>query len=235
MRGRLLERAATASIIVAALAVTAANVRLLRFGGPEVVVTTEAAGPPREFSFQEWAELLSAGVTIGSSNAEIQVVEFVDLECRFCRRSHEALKEARSHFGDRLSYTVIHYPLSNHRLARPFAEAAECAHEQGGFDRFLESVFVKQDSMGLKPLVEFARDAKVPDIDKFADCLKDGPAVDRIDRGLSLGSQLGIAMTPTVAINRWRLAVPPYEGYLDTIIDILRSRGPFEGPTANAQ
>src|SRR5262249_47559323 len=59
---------------------------------------------------------------------KINVVEFSDFECPFCRRLHEqTLKPLLAEYGDRVNFVRMQYPLDGHQMAEPAARAALCA------------------------------------------------------------------------------------------------------------
>lgn len=229
MRERVhLDTFATLAIIVAAFFVAFAALDRVRTRDvaqplhlPSVVQEPELSSEPI------WEEIREAGVRTGNSTASVEVVEFVDLECPFCRRSHLAFMDAMEKLGDDVAYIFVHDPLASHRFSRLAAAGAECAHVQGRFIDFLQSAFTAQDSLGLIPWESLARRAGVPNIDEFSHCLHYADPSERIEAGRLLGDRIGILATPTVIINRWRLPRPPYDDPVAVIQDILHGRSPY--------
>lgn len=101
-----------------------------------------------------------------------------------------------------------HFPLNGHRFARAAALAGDCAAAQGRFAEMKEQLFARQDSFGLKPWREYAVAAGVDRIDSFDACLEARDDA-RIREGLAAGARIGVAGTPTVVVNGWKLARPP--------------------------
>src|SRR6185503_6117111 len=63
---------------------------------------------------------------------KINVVEFADFECPYCRALHPVLKRVIQDYpADRVHFVRKHVPLEMHELARPAARAAVCTEEQG--------------------------------------------------------------------------------------------------------
>jgi protein-disulfide isomerase/uncharacterized membrane protein len=62
---------------------------------------------------------------------KINVVEFVDFECPFCRRLHALLRPLLEEYGDAVHFVRAHRPLWRHPNAEHAARAAICAGEQG--------------------------------------------------------------------------------------------------------
>lgn len=175
----------------------------------------------------DWRLLIKEGVLVGDSAAPIMVVEFSDLECPFCQHFHQTLSSAREKWGDSIAYTFIHYPLNQHKLARPAARAAECALREGHFNEFVSAVFSKQDSLGTKSWASYAREASITDIPRFAACAADTTAIGRIESGLAVGALLDVKGTPTVIVNGWRFPVtPPDTQFRRVIADLLNGKEP---------
>jgi len=103
----------------------------------------------------------------------------------------------------------VHYPLGAHKFAMPAARAAECAREQGRFAEYITQVYAKQDSLGLKPWLDFAKETAIPDIIDFSECVAEKAEVPNIAGGIALGKTIGVRGTPTIIINGWRYPMPP--------------------------
>jgi protein-disulfide isomerase len=82
----------------------------------------------------------------GNTNAPITIVEFSDFQCPFCKRFHPSLQQVVDEYKDQVRWVYKHFPIDQiHPQARPAAEAAECAGEQGGskaFWEFSDALFV---------------------------------------------------------------------------------------------
>lgn len=224
MRSRF-ELAVSTLIAIAAVSVSAAALHREFFARSANAHPPEQGGPPTYLS--AWRAFPSAGVTVGDSLAPVKIVEFADLECPFCRVFHERVERIRREFGDKVALVYIHYPLPNHRFARPAARAMECAASQGRFAEFQTAVFAKQDSLGLRSWAAYATDAQVTDRERFAQCAADTSTVARIEAGVALGAQIHVRGTPTVIVNGWRFPTPPDESVLsETIRALLAGKPP---------
>lgn len=81
---------------------------------------------------------------LGNKDAKITIVEFADLECPFCKRYFtETFSQLKKDYIDtgKVAYYYRHFPLDFHPLARPFAQASECANEQGKFWEMHDKIF----------------------------------------------------------------------------------------------
>lgn len=152
-------------------------------------------------------------------------MEFSDLECPFCAKFHKAILDARQRYGDSLAVVFVHYPLvEQHKLALAAARAAECAARQDHFEEFITKVYEKQDSLGLKTWSSFASEAGLRDTAAINKCATASDRIARIEDGREVGRKIGVAGTPTVIINGWRYAIPPYDS-LDQILARLANPG----------
>lgn len=175
----------------------------------------------------DWQRLLSAGRRIGAADAPLVVVEFTDLQCPVCRTFAAAYEARKATLGDSIALVIIHYPLGNHPEARPAAQAAECAAEQGKFPEFVTAVFARQDSLGKKPWRAFAKDAGVADLRRFDLCAADTTLKPLVQRGLAVAESLGVQATPTLVINGWKYRGAPRRIVLDSAIrSILAGKAP---------
>jgi len=77
----------------------------------------------------------------GDKNAPIQIVEFSDMECPYCKNFHQTMLKIMEEYGenDQVAWVYRHFPLEQlHPLAQKAAEASECAAKIGGNDIFWE-------------------------------------------------------------------------------------------------
>ncbi|MDP2638073.1 MAG: thioredoxin domain-containing protein, partial [Candidatus Levybacteria bacterium] len=84
---------------------------------------------------------------LGEKNAKVTIIEFADLECPFCKRYFtDAFPQIKKDYIDtgKAAYYYRHFPLDFHPLAKPFAQASECANEQGKFWEMHDKIFQEQ-------------------------------------------------------------------------------------------
>jgi hypothetical protein len=232
--GSRLERAASIVLSVAAISMAGAVVyREFVPRGPRPLAnsaTQEGAYIP------DWQALRPFARYIGDSVAPVLLIEFADLECPACRGFHEStLPDLRQSVRTSFSVALVHLPLSSHRFAKAAAHAAECAAEQGRFGRFVERVMDKQDSVGLKSWVSFARDAHVVDLDKFAECTGRPGTPPFVDSGMVAARRLGISGTPTVLVNGWRVGTTSAAEIARVVNEVSANRSPYPRRAAKTQ
>jgi protein-disulfide isomerase len=76
---------------------------------------------------------------------KINVVEFVDFQCPFCRLYHPELKKVAAEYGERVNLVRLDLPLAMHPLARGAARAHACALEHGRGDAMANALFESED------------------------------------------------------------------------------------------
>jgi protein-disulfide isomerase/uncharacterized membrane protein len=76
---------------------------------------------------------------------KINVVEFVDFECPFCRMVHPVVKAIAAEYGERVHFVRLDMPLKSHELARGAARAHVCGGEQGKADAIADALFETED------------------------------------------------------------------------------------------
>jgi protein-disulfide isomerase len=217
-----LDTVLSAGIAVAALVTAVAVVH--REFGPRQFANAIVAPPTLD---AEWRHLLPAArLVAGDSTAPVQLVEFGDFECPFCRHFEEAFQKVEQEHRSEVALWFIHFPLDMHKFAKLAAHAAECAGAVGDFNPMSRVLFAKQDSFGLKPWGEYAVEAGVSDIAGFESCFQNPSTMARVDSGLAEGTRFAVRATPTILINGWRYSEPPSDSLNDIIERILSGGSP---------
>jgi len=94
---------------------------------------------------------------IGARDPLVTIVEFSDYECPHCRKAHKKMRLLAAEHPDEVRLVHRHLPLDLachplmrkqlHERACEFAEAAECAGEQGKFWGMNDALFSLQDEV----------------------------------------------------------------------------------------
>ncbi len=145
---------------------------------------------------------------VGNPNtATITIIEYSDFECPFCKAFHNTAKRLLEKNGDQLAWVYRHFPLDSiHPKARKEAEAAECANELGGKQKFWEYadlIFATTPSNNkLDPtlLPKFATQLGL-DQTAFEACLTSGKFAEQVEANFKNGMEIGITGTPTVIVS----------------------------------
>jgi protein-disulfide isomerase len=228
----LVEKATYVILTLSAAAIATTLVHREFFAQP----AGEAVAPQPPEYIKRWNDLLPGAVVMGDTHAPVTIVEFMDLECPFCKTFNSSVQVLRKKYGAAVTVAVVHYPLGMHRFARPAARAATCAHAQGRFEHFVNVVYDKQDSLGFKSWTSYATDAGVPDTAAFLRCATATTPVASIDTGVALAKAIGVNATPTILVNGWRYSTPPDSAELDRVVRaILARKRPFDAAQARGR
>lgn len=143
---------------------------------------------------------------LGNKNANITMIEYSDLECPFCKRSHPTLQELLKTYQGKVRWVYRHFPLSFHQNAQKEAEASECVADLGGNDKFwqfINTLFERTTSNGtgfaLDKLGSLASEVGVNQTE-FQTCLDSGKYEKIVKDQLAEGTAAGVNGTPTTFI-----------------------------------
>lgn len=78
---------------------------------------------------------------------KVNVIEFADFQCPYCRRLHGVLTKVLQEYGNRVHFRRLHRPLPSHSMAELAARAALCAERAGQGEAMAHELF----SMQLNP------------------------------------------------------------------------------------
>ena len=141
--------------------------------------------------------------TKGSTSAAVVMVEFSDFECPFCARfvleKSSRLQEEFVSSG-RVQYGFRHAPMKMHRLARPAAQAAECAGHQDKFWDAHDYLFGTQAQLALALWFKTDHGLNI-DATLFEKCMAQADQT-RIDEDLLEAARFKIEATPTFLIGK---------------------------------
>ncbi len=198
--------------IVLAGALVAAAIIFSDKTAPAAVAANPAANVPAGPDAAVVKEILKIKPTdhvLGNPNAEIVFFEYSDLECPFCKRFHETMKQVLDRHGKdgKIAFVYRHFPLSIHPRSPKESEAAECVNALGGNDafwKFVDHLFeITPANNGFDP-------AKLPEVavyagvDKaaFQTCLDSGKMAARVQADFTDGVNIGVRGTPfTMIVN----------------------------------
>jgi predicted DsbA family dithiol-disulfide isomerase/uncharacterized membrane protein len=86
-----------------------------------------------------------AGILSYYQPGKINVVEFADYECPFCRALHPQLKKLVKEREGQVNFVRLNMPLPRHESALDAAKAAVCADAQGKGDEMADQLFEIED------------------------------------------------------------------------------------------
>jgi protein-disulfide isomerase len=183
----------------------------------EKTAVTIALEPPRQ-------KIADAGhASRGPEDAPIVIVEFSDFQCPFCQRANPSVDQVLKTYGDKIRFVYRHYPLPNHPDARPAAEAAACAQEQGKFWPYHDRLFANVAKLSGKDLKDHAAAVGL-DTAQFGSCVDGRRQKARVDADIAEADAAGVSGTPAFFINGRALeGAQPFEAF-KRIIDEELSR-----------
>ena len=159
-----------------------------------------------------------------SGDGRVTVVEYLDLECPSCRAAFPGVEKLKAEYGDRVTFTVRHFPIPSHRNAELAAVAVEAAGAQGKRDEMFTLMFESQQEWGGQQTSQraaflgFAQQLGL-DMAKFESGLDDAALRERVLNERSEGSKLGVQGTPTFFINGEKFSGAPSYDNLKTAIE----------------
>jgi protein-disulfide isomerase len=136
----------------------------------------------------------------GPATAPIELIEFSDFQCPYCYRANPTVQQVLTTYGDRIRFVYRNYPLPNHPNAKPAAEAAQCAAEQGQFWPYHDRLFADQSKLSDTDLKESAG-ALGLDAVRFNACVDSHKYKARVEGDMQAGNEAGVSGTPAFFIN----------------------------------
>jgi len=169
-----------------------------------VLVLGRSWSPPTggpDSTIEDWARYLPEKVHIGTSQAPVKMIVFIDYTCQYCKEMARNVTEIYSLEHESVAIRYRHFPLSD-GVPRDAALAAICAERQDSFLEAHRVLFENSDRLRSTAPSEFVRDI-VPDAASFTDCLQDPEAMRHLAYDLRDGYELGLEGTPATLFNDW--------------------------------
>jgi protein-disulfide isomerase len=139
------------------------------------------------------------------------VIEYADLECPFCAKTHLLLE------GLAIRRVFRHFPVtSKHPRARRLAHAAEAAALQGRFWELHDSLYADQGRLDDPHLWDRAR-ALGLDLDRFEADRRSDAVAERVERDFRSGIRAGVTTTPTLFVDGRRHPGVPEPALLEQL------------------
>jgi protein-disulfide isomerase len=173
--------------------------------------------------------------TRGHADAPVIMLEFTDYQCPYCRRFEaETWPRLQHEFVDtgKVRFIVRDLPLPFHLNARPAAEAAHCAGEQGRFWPMHDVLLAGTTGLDLASLVQQAQGMGL-DVVRFRDCVRTNKYDAAIARNVVAAKALGLQGTPGFVLGRMThgelegirfFGALPYDHFANVINALLAAR-----------
>jgi protein-disulfide isomerase len=159
-----------------------------------------------------------------TGDGKVSVVEYLDLECPSCRAAYPGVEKLKGEYGDRVTFTLKHFPIPSHRNAELAAVAVEAAGAQGKRDEMFKLMYSSQEEWGGQQtsqravFVQFAQQLGLEPA-AFEKALDDSALRERVLASRTEGSKLGVQGTPTFFINGTKFGGAPSYDNLKAAID----------------
>jgi protein-disulfide isomerase len=151
------------------------------------------AGPPKKVD-------IGNAPTRGPKNAPINVVLFSDFQCPFCGRVEPSITELEKAYPGKVRVAWKNFPLSFHNNAKPAAEAALAANEQGKFWEMHDILFKNQQALTAADLEKYAKEIGL-NMDKYKAAVESHKFAAQVENEMKQGSELGVSGTPAAFVN----------------------------------
>lgn len=139
----------------------------------------------------------------GAPQAAVTIVEFSDMQCPFCAREINALRQVLADNPGQVRWVFKHFPLSFHANSALAHEAIMAANTQGKFWEMHDAIFANQKAIARNDLDVYARQLNL-DMAKFDADLDSSRYREQIQTDQQDGERLGVTGTPTLFINGQR-------------------------------
>ena len=143
-------------------------------------------------------------IMLGNPNAKTKIVVYTDFQCEYCKEFHQNLSRALTEYGDKISITYRHLPLSFHTQAPLAALASQCAHTQNKFLPYSEKLFEEQYVWGSNTgSAWFRTEATTLGLDSraFNTCMNNKTYAQKIAQDAFSAQEVGITGTPSTFVN----------------------------------
>jgi protein-disulfide isomerase len=170
--------------------------------------------------------------SMGPKNAPITIVAFSDFECPFCGRVVPTLHQLEQEYKGKIRIAFKNQPLPMHPNAKPAAEAALAAGEQGKFWEYHDKLFANQRALDRASLEKYAQELGL-DVGKFKSALDSGKFAAQVTADMAEAGRVGVSGTPSFFINgRSLVGAQPVDAFKRVIDEELKKKG---GPVAADQ
>jgi hypothetical protein len=152
-------------------------------------------------SVRDWRSYALRGHRIGSPDAPVVVVAFIDYECAACRQLGTRLtKLLRKHPGS-FALVVRVFPLGFSAAGTIAAVAADCAAKQGAFESMYQALLRSLPDPGRGVWSEYAKSVDVPDRGAWVSCVTSTNPDEILGADLADARRLGVTVVPTLVVN----------------------------------
>lgn len=137
----------------------------------------------------------------GKKDAIVEIIEYVDYQCPYCKQAYYILREVKRQLGDNLRFIVRNFPLSElHPHALHAAIATETAGGQNKFWEMHDMLFENQENLEDSHLIRYAEKIGL-DLKRFEKDFGSDLYYHKVNADYESGERNGVDSTPTFFIN----------------------------------
>jgi protein-disulfide isomerase len=174
----------------------------------------------------------SGDATLGSAEAEIVLIEFVDFQSVENRKHFlETWPDLEKEYVEsgKVRLVVKHFPAADQPTGFKAAEAAECAGQQEAFWAMHDLLFQKQEEWSqaddaTATFEEYAGELDL-DVDAFATCLEEGQTRDKVEQDFAITQENQFPSAPQFFIIMGQRAGNVPVDQLQEVIEQLLEQG----------
>jgi len=155
----------------------------------------------------------------GPETAKVTIAKFEDFQCPYCKTVQQTFLEVLKRYDGKIRLVHKDLPLDAiHPQARPAAEAARCAGDQGKFWEYHDKLYAQSPKLAVAELKSAAKEIGL-NVASFDQCLVSGKFKAAVQRDFNEAAGLGLTGTPAFFINgRELIGAQPIEAFT-AIID----------------
>jgi predicted DsbA family dithiol-disulfide isomerase len=158
---------------------------------------------------------------------KINVVEFADFECPYCRKLHGVLTPLLTEYGDQVHFLRFQRPLMQHRHADQAARAALCAEAQGRGEVMADKLFTTP--LSLEAISSIAEGLRLDPL-AYDACMGDPRTTATLEQHAALLPDGELQGLPTTYVGDQALVGVPTEAALRDAFERAR-RPPSRAPS----
>ena len=153
--------------------------------------------------------------------ALVSVVVFSDFQCPYCARHEPTLEKVLETYGNDVRLVFKQLPLPFHKDARPAAEAALCAHDQGMFWPYHDKLFANMRALKPDDLERYAEELGLA-MKPFRRCVQKRTHKGQVERDERLAQEVTARGTPNTFVNGRKITgAVPFERFKDVVDEEL--------------
>lgn len=138
---------------------------------------------------------------LGPVDAPIELIEYADYQCPYCRKSYFIVKDLRKKLGKSIKFVFRNFPLTDlHLHALNAAITAEIAASKGKFWEMQQLLFENQNALDDYYLLKYAKQIGISNMEFEDDFAKDR-FYQKVKDDYDSGLENEVEGTPTFFVN----------------------------------